>query len=183
MLREGSIRPPKSLWSFPVVLIWKWNWSLRFLVDYYKLNKCTVKDSITSEDWWGIGCIGEQKHFLLRFEKLILASGDGRRQWRKNITINIFTISPLEFYLFNSMPFWLSNSPATFQRLMQTCISDLHLAICLLFLDNIFVYSSTWKEHLRRLEAVFQCLEEFGQTKRFKNRNQKFGVHCFGRGH
>ncbi|KAL5006251.1 hypothetical protein ScPMuIL_015057, partial [Solemya velum] len=52
--------------------------------------------------------------------------------------------------------------PATFQRLMQTCMGDLHLAICLLFLDDIIVYSSTWEEHLARLEAVFQRLEQYG---------------------
>jgi len=73
-----------------------------------------------------------------------------------------FTVGTLGFFEFNSMPFGLTNSPATFQRLMQTCMGDLNLAICLLFLDDIIVFSSTFEEHIQRLEAVFQRLRDYG---------------------
>ena len=38
-----------------------------------------------------------------------------------------FTVGPLGFFEYNSMPFGLSNSPATYQRLMEVCLDGLHL--------------------------------------------------------
>ena len=60
------------------------------------------------------------------------------------------------------MPFGLTNAPATFQRLMESCMGDLHLSFCLLYLDDIVIFSKTYEEHLVRLEAVFQKLKEAG---------------------
>ena len=66
----------------------------------------------------------------------------------------------LGFYEFNMIPFGLCNSPATFQRLIERCIGDLNLRFCLIYLDDIIIYSSTFEEHLERLEAVFEILEQ-----------------------
>ena len=60
------------------------------------------------------------------------------------------------------MPFGLTNAPATFQRLMENCMGDLHLSYCLVYLDNIIVYSNTYEEHLVRSEAVFSNLKDAG---------------------
>jgi hypothetical protein len=60
------------------------------------------------------------------------------------------------------MPFGLTNAPATFQRLMESCMGDLYLTYCLLYLDDIVIYSSMYEEHLVRLEAVFRRLSEAG---------------------
>jgi hypothetical protein len=42
----------------------------------------------------------------------------------------VFTVGPLGFYEFNRLPFGLVNSPATYQRLMEEILGDLHLDIC-----------------------------------------------------
>ncbi len=60
------------------------------------------------------------------------------------------------------MPFGLCNAPATFQRLMQASMSDLVFQIVLIYLDDLLVYSSTFHEHLVRLETVFKRLRETG---------------------
>lgn len=60
------------------------------------------------------------------------------------------------------MPFGLTNAPATFQRLMESSMGDLYLSSCLLYLDDIVVYSRTYEEHLEKLEGVFQRLKESG---------------------
>jgi hypothetical protein len=73
-----------------------------------------------------------------------------------------FSVGPLGFYEFNSMPFGLSNAPATFQRLMERCLHDIHLEQCLIYLDDIIVFSPTLEEHMTRLEAVFERLQRFG---------------------
>ena len=60
------------------------------------------------------------------------------------------------------MPFGLTNAPATFQRLMETCLGDLNLHWCIIYLDDIVIFSKDLASHLKRLKAVFQKLEEAG---------------------
>ena len=62
----------------------------------------------------------------------------------------------------NRMPFGLQNAPATFQRLMQTRLEDQNYSTVLLYLDDIIVFSSTFDEHIQRLEKVFTCLWQHG---------------------
>ena len=73
-----------------------------------------------------------------------------------------FSVGPLGFWECLRMPFGLINAPATFQRLMESCMGDLHLTYCLLYIDDIVVYSSTYEEHLVRLSAIFQRLRDRG---------------------
>ena len=54
------------------------------------------------------------------------------------------------------MPFRLTNAPATFQRLMENCLGDLHLTYCLLYLDDMIIYS----KHAVSPEAVFKKSEK-----------------------
>ena len=58
------------------------------------------------------------------------------------------------------MSFGLTNAPATFQRLMQSCLHNLHLQYCIIYLDDIVVFSQTLEEHLMRLQAVFEKLKK-----------------------
>ena len=57
------------------------------------------------------------------------------------------------------MPFGLTNGPATFQRLMESCLSELHLNWCIIYLDDIIVFSRTPEEHVHGLRAVFEKLK------------------------
>ena len=59
------------------------------------------------------------------------------------------------------MPFGLCNVPATFQRLMQNCLSELNLIYCLIYLDDIIVFSQMAEEHLHRLHVVFDQFREY----------------------
>ena len=54
------------------------------------------------------------------------------------------------------MPFGLTNAPATFQPLMECTSAGLTPAECLIYLDNIVVFSSTFEDHLHRLKQVFE---------------------------
>ena len=60
------------------------------------------------------------------------------------------------------MPFRLTNTPATFQRLMKTCLGDFNLHWCIIYLDDIVIFSKDPASHLQRLEAVFRKLEKAG---------------------
>ncbi len=57
------------------------------------------------------------------------------------------------------MPFGLTNIPSTFQRLMEAVLVGLIWVQCLVYLDDIIVFSSTIEEHLRRLKTVFNRLK------------------------
>ena len=72
--------------------------------------------------------------------------------------LTAFTVSPLGFYECERMPFGLTNAPATFQRLMENCLGDLHLNWCIIYLDDVIVFSKTPKEHIGRLRGVFNKL-------------------------
>ena len=60
------------------------------------------------------------------------------------------------------MPFGLCNAPPTFQQLMQNCLGELNLTYCLIYLDDVIVFSDMPDEHLRRMHVVFNCLREHG---------------------
>ena len=60
------------------------------------------------------------------------------------------------------MPFGLRNAPATFQRLMDTTLSGLTWLFCMVYLDDIIVWSRTFDEHVVHLRAVFRRLAEAG---------------------
>ena len=74
----------------------------------------------------------------------------------------VITVGPLGFYECERMPFWLTDIPATFQKLMETCLGDLNLHWCIIYLDDIVIFSKDPASHLQRLEAVFQKLEKAG---------------------
>jgi len=59
---------------------------------------------------------------------------------------------------FKVMPFGLSCAPSVFQRLMDLVLAGLSYDICLIYLDDIIIYSNSFEEHLLRLEAVFERL-------------------------
>ena len=55
----------------------------------------------------------------------------------------------------------LCNMPATFQRRMQICLSELNLIYCLIYLDDIIIFSQMVEEHLHRLHVVFDHFKEY----------------------
>ena len=80
----------------------------------------------------------------------------------ESIPLTAFTVGPLGFYECVRMPFGLTNAPATFQRLMETCLGELHLNWCIIYLDDIIIFSKTPEEHLCRLKGVFERLAKAG---------------------
>ena len=72
-----------------------------------------------------------------------------------------FTVGNLGFFKCDRMPFGLCNAPATFQWLMQNSMGELNFIYCLIYLDDLIMFSRTVEEHLHQLHVVFDCLREY----------------------
>ena len=56
------------------------------------------------------------------------------------------------------MPFGLTNTPTTFQCLMNSVFGKYVRKFVIIFLDDILVFSETMEEHLEHLRIVFELL-------------------------
>ena len=63
-------------------------------------------------------------------------------------------------YEYVRMPFGLCNAPGTFMRLMDKAFGDLNFQSLLVYIDDILVFGSTFKETLQRFETVLSRLTE-----------------------
>jgi len=64
------------------------------------------------------------------------------------------------------MPFGLTNAPATFQRALDIILSGVKWQSCLIYLDDVKVYSKTEEEHIGHVDHVLRLLREAGVTLR-----------------
>ena len=56
------------------------------------------------------------------------------------------------------MPLGFTNAPTTFKRLMECDLAGLMGEECLIYLDDIIVFSSSFKEHLFHLTKILPAL-------------------------
>ena len=158
MLEAGAIHPSQSPWCNAVVLVRKKDRGLHFCIDFCKLNVRTKKDS------YPLPHIQEAIESLIGagyFSCLDLKAGFWQITMDRALKQYIaFTVGNLGFFKSECMPFGLCNAPATFQRLMQNCLGKLSLMYCLIYLDDMIVFSKTEEEHLQCLHVVFQHFQE-----------------------
>ena len=159
MLENGIIEPSISAWSSQIVLVEKKDHSMRFCVDYRALNEVTKKDSyplpriddcfdaLTGTHW---------------FSSIDLQSG----YWQVGLSPSAMEKTafscPSGLFQFKVLPFGVCNGPPTFQRLMEHVLAGLQWKICLLYLDDVIVFSKTFGDHLDRLSQVLARIGKAG---------------------
>lgn len=160
LLGKGIIRESISPWSSPVHLVpkkadasGKIKW--RMVIDYRKLNDKTIEDKYPIPNITDIlDRLGRAQYF----STIDLASGYHQIEMdQDDIEKTAFTTD--RHYEFLRMPFGLRNAPSTFQRLMNNILNDLIPHTCLVYLDDILVYSTSLQEHLNKLKLVFDRLK------------------------
>ena len=159
MIEIGTIHPSLSPWT-STMLVHKKNGKLQFCIDLGKSNAHMIQDSYSLPR---IESTLDSLNEAVWFTALDLKSG----YWQVEMDeaskpLTAFTGGPLGFYECDCMPFGLVNAPATFQRLMETCLGDLQPNCCLICLDDIIVFSKMPREHLTQLRTVFEKLKEAG---------------------
>ena len=156
MLDLGAIRPSNSPWASAIVLVRKKDDRLRFCIDLRKLNNRTVKDAYSLPR---IESILDSLGGAQIFSTLDLKAGYWQVEMAEECkAYTAFTCDPLGFHECDTMPLGATNAPATFQRLMHDYLGELNMNWCIVYLDDIIIFSDTKEEHLKRLEAVFQKL-------------------------
>ncbi len=120
MLDQGVIEPCQSRWASPVVLVTKKDGSIRFCVDYHKLNDVTHKDAYplpriddTLDTLWG----------SQYFSTLNLYSGYWQVKMDPADIDKTAFVTRQGLFRFTVMPFGLCNAPATFERLIELVLS------------------------------------------------------------
>ncbi|CAK1589170.1 unnamed protein product [Parnassius mnemosyne] len=162
MLEQGMIRPSESAWSSPIWIVpkkvdasGKTKW--RLVVDFRKLNEKTISDKYPIPN---ISDVLDKLGNCQYFTTLDLASGFYQVEMNpSDIPKTAFNVEHGHFE-FLRMPMGLKNSPSTFQRVMDNVLRDLQNTVCLVYLDDIIVFSTSLQEHMVNLEKVFQKLRE-----------------------
>ena len=144
MLDAGVIRPSNSPWCNAIVLVRKKDGSLRFCINFRRLNALTVKDSHP------LPCICETLESLAgtaHYTTIDMNSGFWQVPMdEESKQYTAFSLGSMGLYECESMPFGLCNAPPTFQRLMLNCLGELNLTYCLIYLDDVIIFSQTEEE-------------------------------------
>jgi predicted aspartyl protease len=172
--RKGYITPSKSPMSSPVFFIKKKDGKLRLIQDYRKLNEITVKNRYPlplAADV--INQLRGAKYFTKfdvrwGYNNVRIKKGD---EWKAAFATNRGLFEPTVMF------FGLTNSPATFQSLMNAIFADLVAGQkVIVYLDDILIYSTDLEEHREVVREVLKRLQdhdlylrpekcEFKQTK------------------
>lgn len=163
-LRTGRIRPSKSPQASPVFFVKKKDGSLRLVQDYQQLNDWTIKNA------YPLPLISDVLDRLRKariFTKLDLRWGynnvcmkDGD-EWKAAFRTNRGLFEPLVMF------FGLTNSPATFQAMMNDLFQELiDQGVVIVYMDNILIFTETLEEHR---EVVRKVLEILRRNKLYLN--------------
>ena len=130
--QQGSIQPSTSPWASPIVLVRKKDGSVRPCVDYRRLNAVTKPDAFPlprTED-----CLDAMAESRL-FSTLDITSAYNLVPVRKEDIPKTVFVTKFGLFEFTTMPFGLSNAPATFQRVIELALSVSFCNPKLVFLD------------------------------------------------
>ncbi|KAI4898559.1 hypothetical protein NFI96_004318 [Prochilodus magdalenae] len=155
MEEKNIISKSVSEYASPLVMVWKKNGDLRICTDFRWLNAKTVKDA----------------HPLPHQEDCLAALGGNTYFSTMDLTSGFYNIplheadrkytaftTPLGLYEYNRLPPGLSNSPASFMRMMLSIFGDLNFSTLLCYLDDLLLMAPSEEEALKRLEVVLSRL-------------------------
>ncbi|GBN10114.1 Retrovirus-related Pol polyprotein from transposon 297 [Araneus ventricosus] len=156
LLELNLIEPSDSDWAHPVVCVAKKNGGVRLCIDFRLLNSFTIPDAYPmkiardllykvgkanfisvldlTKGYWQIPMKEEARHFTA------FVTHSGHFQWKV-------------------LPFGMKNAGSTFQRSMDKALAP-HREYCRSYIDDVAIYSQSWRDHLLHIDSVFRSLRE-----------------------
>jgi len=157
-LRKGYIRPLKSLQTLPVFFVGEKDGSKRMVMNYRNLNDQTIKNNypllliIELIDNMGSKKVFTKMDLRWGFNNVRIKEGD---KWKGAFTMHIGSFEPTVMF------FGMTNSPATFQAMINKILRDLiNEGKVAAFVDDVLVGTETEEEHNEIVEEILRRLEE-----------------------
>ena len=158
LYNAGIIQPSHSPYASNLVIVRKKDNTIRLCIDYRQLNNITRKDA------YALPRITDIFDFLSGssyFSVLDMKSGYHQVAIDPiDVPKSAFTAGPLGHWEFRRMSFGLTNSPATYQRLMDNIFADMSPNFVQAYLDDLIIFSQNFEQHIHHLQLVFQRLAE-----------------------
>ena len=159
LLANGWIKQSYSPYASPMVCVRKKDGGLRLCIDFRKLNKKTIADR---QPIPRVQDILDRLHGKSWFTTLDMSQayhqGEMAEESRKYTAFS----TPWSLYEWVRIPYGIMNAPAGFQRFINGCLSHLSDDICVAYLDDILIFSKSFKEHKENVKKVLRCLQEKG---------------------
>ncbi|POM77926.1 LOW QUALITY PROTEIN: Hypothetical protein PHPALM_4615 [Phytophthora palmivora] len=163
MLHDGVVEEGNGSWGFPVVLVKKKDGSVRFCIDYRRLN------AITKRDVYSLPRIDDtldHLHGARRYTSLDMHSGYWQVPVAAKDRDKTGFVTRKGLFRFVRMPFGLANAPGTFQRMMG---AGLTWQTCLVYLDDVIVFTKgSVARHVVELAMVLERLSQAGLSLKAK---------------
>ena len=157
-LRKGYIRPLKLPQMASVFFVGKKNSKKRMVQDYRYLNEWTIKDNyplpLISDVVENIGMKKVFTKMDLRWDynNIWIKEGD---EWKAAFMTSKGSFKPIVMF------FRLTNSPATFQVIINELLRDLiNMGKVAAFIDNVIVGTETEEEHNEIVAEIIKRLEK-----------------------
>lgn len=151
MLEKNIISPSTSPWSAPILYVPKSDGKFRLCVDFRKINLVSQPDLYPLPRLEDILMSLKGARF---FSSIDLSKGFHQLELDERTKHKTSFVTMFGQYEYNVLPMGLKSAPGAFQRCLTTILSGLDYERCLIYLDDILVFSSTFKEHLENLELV-----------------------------
>ena len=159
MLEQGIIEPAQSPWAANLVMVLKKTGEYRCCVDYRALNNVTKKDAYCLPR---IDACLDAMAGSAWFSTFDLRSSYYQVELEQASKEKTAFICRGGQYQYVRMPMGLCNSGATFQRLVDITLTGLSYDICMVYIDDVIVYSRTLGEQFERLRLVLARLIQAG---------------------
>ncbi|CAC5404208.1 unnamed protein product [Mytilus coruscus] len=151
------IEPSKSPWASCIVPVTKKDDSNRICIDFRPVNRLTITDSYPL-------CRIDDSRNALRGSKWLSVLDLLIEYWQVEMDENdkektAFTSTKGLFH-FNVMAMGPCDGIATFQRLIEYTLAGLNWQTCLIYIDDIIVFSDSFESHLSRLSDVLDRIAQ-----------------------
>ncbi|CAF5008080.1 unnamed protein product, partial [Rotaria magnacalcarata] len=156
LLERGQIEESTSPWSSPIVLVKKKDKTMRFCIDYRRLNAITIKNAFP------LSCIEDifdQLSDAVYYTKFDFKSGYFQVPLSKEDRAKTAFSTRDSHYQFTVLPQGIGNGPATFQRLINHILGPAGWKYALAYIDDVIIYSKTFEEHLSHLNEICGILK------------------------